>query len=188
MWINKIGDKICLIEQISISYGKHSYGADVKVLAWNRKDTTIETGAYCSFGTDIKFVIDGNHKIDAFSTYPFRRVFPTFPHLAYGKEIPKIGNDVWIGNGATIYSGVDIGDGAIIAGQSVVTKSVPPHAVVSGNPARIVKYRFSDEIIQDLLRLKWWELPETTIGSEILPLFDSDITIVISKLKQIRGE
>lgn len=172
---------------MSILYGKHSYGADVRVLTWNRKDAIVKTGAFCSLGTNIKFVIDGNHKTDSFSTYPFRQVFPAFPQLSYGKETPVIGNDVWIGSDSVIYSGVSICDGAVIAGQSVVTKSVPPYAIVGGNPARVLKYRFDEDSIRELLRLKWWDLPDTIIGQHLLPLFDEDIQVVIKKLKELRN-
>ena len=73
------------------------------------------------------------------------------------KEQTTIGNDVWIGNNVTILSGVDIGDGAVIAAVAVVTKDVPPFAIVGGVPAKILKYRFSDELIKELEQLKWWD-------------------------------
>ena len=79
----------------------------------------------------------------------------------------KVGNDVWIADDVIIHSGIIIGDGSIIAGQSVVTKDVPPYAVVAGNPARIVKYRFSPDIIQRFINVKWWDLPESIVISKL---------------------
>lgn len=79
------------------------------------------------------------------------------------KPLPIIGNDVWIGFGATVLNGVTIGDGAIIAAGAVVTKDVPPYAIVGGNPAHVIKYRFSKEVVEKLLALQWWNY-----GSDIL--------------------
>jgi acetyltransferase-like isoleucine patch superfamily enzyme len=172
-------------KKMTLQLGKHSYGnIDVKV--WAQPNVVVKTGAYCSFAGNIRMFIDGNHRIDKFSSYPFSRIFPSFPHTLYAKETPIIGNDVWIGNDVVIFSGVHIGDGAVIAGQSVVTKSVPPYAVVAGNPARIVKYRFDEKSIEELLRLKWWDLPDNVIANQLLPVYNSDITTIIEKLKEIR--
>ena len=171
---------------MSVEYGKHSYGV-LTPYVWARKDVVVKTGAYSSFAGNIRIFIDGNHKIDKFSSYPFRRIFPSFPDTSCGKETPTIGNDVWIGNDVVIFSGVHIGDGAVIAGQSVVTKPVPPYAVVAGNPARIVKYRFDEKSIQELITLKWWDLSDDVVASELLPLYDADIATIIEKLKEIRS-
>jgi lipopolysaccharide biosynthesis protein len=129
-------------------------------------------------------IIDGNHRTETFSTFPFKSIFPEVDANNYGKYIPEIGNDVWIGNDVTIYSGLTIGDGAVIAGQSVVTNTVPPYAIVAGNPARIVKYRFDEDTIRDLLEVKWWELPESFIRS--LVDIDSDIKEVIRRCRDWR--
>jgi virginiamycin A acetyltransferase len=172
---------------MSLIVGKHTYGHNnIRVISWSRKELRINIGSYCSFGSNIRLIIDGNHRIDSFSSYPFHNLFKEVPPNNWGKENPVIGNDVWIGMDATIYSGVTIGDGAVVAGQSVVTKSVPPYAVVAGNPARIVKYRFSDAVIADLLQLKWWDLPETVIRERLIPKM-YDIDAVVSELKIIRG-
>ena len=79
------------------------------------------------------------------------------------EKVCKIGNDVWIGANSTILRGVEVSDGAVIGANSVVTKDIPPYAVVAGNPAKIIKYRFPEDIIKRLLNLNWWELDDKTI-------------------------
>lgn len=164
--------------------GEHSYG-DINVIAYTTNSKDVHAGKFCSFAKNIRIFLDGNHPMTTFTTYPFHLIFKDIPLNNYGKENPTIGNDVWIANDVTIFSGVTIGDGAVIAGQSVVTKSVPPYAVVGGNPARILKYRFTEEQIKDLLELKWWDLPLDIIYRELLPIID-DIEKVILKLKEIK--
>jgi len=86
-----------------------------------------------------------------------------------------IGNDVWIGTEAFILSGVKIGDGAVIAARTVVTKDVPPYAIVAGNPARIVKMRFDDETVARLLAIQWWTWDNTRIEKALPLLLNSDM-------------
>ena len=103
-----------------------------------------------------------NHRMDGITTYPFNifgcgweKVTPTIEQLPF-KGDTVIGNDVWIGQNVTIMPGVIIGDGAIIAANSTVVKSVEPYSIYSGNPAKFIKKRFSDEKIEFLLKLEWW--------------------------------
>ena len=171
----------------AIRPGKHTYGLDgCSVHAWERRGDVIQMGSYCSLGANIKFVIDGNHRTDTFSSYPFQRLFVGAPVNVWGKETPTVGHDVWIASDVVIYSGVHIGDGAVIGGNSVVTKPVPPYAIVAGNPARIVKYRFPEDVIADLLALKWWTLPEDVIHARLIPIQD-DIREVVRVLKELRA-
>ncbi|MEM0979688.1 MAG: CatB-related O-acetyltransferase [Cyanobacteria bacterium P01_H01_bin.58] len=118
-------------------------------------------GKFCAIASDVKFIMNGgNHRTDWFTNYPF----PVFGHgweSAMPADWPNkgdtiIGNDVWIGYGATLMPGVQIGDGAIVASQSLVTKSVEPYSVVGGNPAREIRQRFDSETIQALLAIQWW--------------------------------
>ena len=132
-------------------------------------------GSFCSIANDVLIGL-GKHPIDAFSTSTiFYRTNNTFsiqlvksnsPFKEY--EFIDIGNDVWIGARSVILDGVKIGNGAVIAANSVVTKDVPPYAVVGGSPAKIIKYRFSEEKINKLLLLKWWEWPLEKISNEMI--------------------
>lgn len=118
-------------------------------------------GKFCQLATGVRFVMNGgNHAIDGFSTFPFAAFgdeWSNVPLNFVSKGDTVIGNDVWIGNSATIMPGIKVGDGAIIATNSVVTKDVEPFSIVGGNPAKLIRKRFDDKAIQDLLALKWWD-------------------------------
>lgn len=173
---------------MSYQKGRHSYG-EIVVKTWLRNDEVVRGGNFCSVGPNVTICIDGNHKIDTFSSFPFH-IFPSTPNThdwaPWGKSTPTIGNDVWIGADALILSGASIGDGAVVAARAVVTKPVPPYAIVAGNPARVVKYRFDHATIQDLLTLKWWDLPDEIILRDLVPL-GTNMPAVIQTLKNIRS-
>lgn len=120
-------------------------------------------GKFCMIASGVTFIMNGaNHLSDAVSTYPFAIFGNGWEHAMEGKSYPNkgdtiIGNDVWIGYNATIMVGVKIGDGAIIATNSTVTKDVEPYTIVGGNPANEIKKRFSPEHIEKLEKLKWWD-------------------------------
>ena len=167
--------------------GAHSYGDyPVGFGSWGRTGT-ITTGKFCSIGGCLNFMINGNHRHDKFTTYPLHILGCNTNTRPSGKSIPTIGNDVWIGMWVTIYSGVDIGDGAVIAGNSVVTKSVPPYAIVAGNPARVVKYRFPPEVIEKLLKYKWWDFPIDIITKRIAPHFE-DMNASLNEMEKVYNE
>lgn len=175
------------------SIGKHTYGTqNIDVYYWG-EGTHVEIGAFCSMSGYILLYLGGNHRTDWATTFPFGHTSKeTFTSVS-GKGHPTtkgnviIGNDVWIGTSVTIMSGVKIGDGACIATNSVVTKDVPPYTIVGGNPAKIIKQRFTDAQIAALLELQWWELDDKTIN-EIAPLLCSpDVDALISRLREIRG-
>lgn len=117
-----------------------------------------------------------NHPMDGFTTYPFRIFKPeTFGYKDLPVRDTIVDHDVWIGQNAAIMPGVHIGSGAIIAAASVVTRNVPPFAVVGGNPAAIIRMRYSDEIISKLLRLAWWDWPLDKIEANLDALTSGDM-------------
>lgn len=144
------------------SFGLYSYCEPIHIRSWG-EGTYYTVGKFCSISDNVTIFLGGNHRSDWITTYPFPAFNDTFPEAknitgcvaTNGNVI--IGNDVWIGSHATILSGVTIGDGAIIGAYSLVTKSVPPYAIMGGNPAKIIRYRFDPSIIQLLLKIKWWD-------------------------------
>lgn len=151
-------------------------------------------GKFCAIATGTKFMMgSANHRMDSVTTYPFN-VFGgewediTQTHLS---ELPNkgdtiIGNDVWFGRECLIMPGVKIGDGAIIAARSVVVKDIKPYSIVGGNPARVIRKRFDDEMIELLLRVKWWDRDSDSIAS-ILPLLcNNDLSYVKEQLEELQ--
>lgn len=133
-----------------VSVGDYSYGP-IALYTYGTEGEGLEIGAYCSIAKDVKFILGGNHKTDCLMTFPVKNKFG--PHqenetLTKGKIILEA--DVWIGVGATILSGVRLGQGCVVAAGSVVTKSFPDFAIVGGNPARIIKMRFDEKVLQAL--------------------------------------
>ncbi len=132
-------------------------------------------GKFCSIACGAKFIFNSaNHKLSSLSTYPFPLFFEEWGLTR--EEVTEswdnkgdivIGNDVWIGYEAVIMAGVTIGDGAIIGTRAVVTKDVPPYTIVGGVPARLIRKRFPDETISELLKIRWWDWPEERIAENI---------------------
>jgi virginiamycin A acetyltransferase len=129
-----------------------------------------------------------NHRMDGFSTYPFNifgggweKHTPTLNQLPF-KGDTVIGNDVWIGTDTVIMPGINIGDGAIIAAKSVVTKDVEPYTIVGGNPAQKIKKRFPEQIISKLLEIQWWNLNIEIISAHIDVIVNGEIE-KLEKLK-----
>lgn len=143
-------------------------------------DANLYIGNYCSIAQDVLIFLGGNHRVDWISTYPFA-FNDSFDSVGEIKGHPstkgdvKIGNDVWIGYGATILSGVTIGNGAVIGTRSVVAKNVPAYAVVVGNPAKIVKYRFTQEHIDMLEKIAWWNWPKEKVEARVIDLSSDNI-------------
>lgn len=132
-------------------------------------------GKFCMIASGVRFIMNGgNHLTDSFSAYPFAIFQNGWEQSMEGRSYPfkgntVIGNDVWIGHNASIMPGITIGDGAIIATNATVTKDVAPYAIVGGNPAKVISTRFSEEVIELLLQLKWWDLPIEQI-TDLIPV------------------
>jgi chloramphenicol O-acetyltransferase type B len=156
--------------------GKYTYGADkLEVLRWDDK-AELTIGKFCSIAGG-RVILGGSHRSDWVTTYPFGHInIPIFPYFNEGTVAPSkdvvIKNDVWIGMHVTILAGVTIGNGAVIATESVVTKDVDDYSFVAGNPARHKRYRFTEEQRRKLLELAWWNWDEEKIKM-CLPLLCS---------------
>lgn len=137
-------------------------------------------GKFCAIAAETRFLMTGDHKLDAISTYPFP-IFQNGWETVYDvAALPVkgdiiVGNDVWFGYDSLIKNGVTIGDGAIIAAKSVVVKDVPPYAVVAGNPARVVKLRFDETTIERLLAIAWWHWDIETINRNLALICSLDV-------------
>ena len=139
-------------------------------------------GKFCAIARGVEFIMNGaNHRMNSVTTYPFNIMgggWETFaPKL---KDLPfkgdtVVGNDVWIGQHVTILPDVHIDDGAIIGANSVVAKDIPPYCIAAGNPCRIIRKRFDDELIQYLLTLKWWDWDADKIFQNMGALCSSDL-------------
>jgi len=162
-------DKVIRIDGVSVRVGKCTTGVGNISLAHHPDSPSLEIGRFCSIAGDVKIFVGAYHRSDWCTTFAFghfhNKIFGDikpegYPHSKGGV---KIGNDVWIGNSATIMSGVKIGDGAIIAANAHVIKDVQPYTIVGGNPAILIKHRFSSEIIDLLLQIKWWDYSDIKI-------------------------
>ena len=138
-------------------------------------------GKFCMIASDVSFMMNGaNHLTNAISSYPFAIFGNDWADAMSGKSYPTkgdtiVGNDVWIGYKAMIMPGIKIGDGAIIATNSMVTKDVEPYSIVGGNPAKEIKKRFSDKEITELLEIKWWDWDIEKITKNVKSLTENNI-------------
>jgi len=144
-----------------VQIGKRSYG-ELNVITFNNK-SKLKIGRYVSIAQNVFFLLDVEHHINHISTYPFiTKLFNNSPE-AFSKGDIIVEDDVWIGFGAVIMSGVTIGQGAVIAAGALVTKNVEPYSVVGGVPARVIKYRFSQDICKELIRIDYGKLDDELI-------------------------
>lgn len=151
-----------------MSVGKYTYGEPI--VHWRNPNAKLTIGKFCSIAANVNIYLGGNHRTDWVTTYPFGHIHQNIFNAFKGEGHPAtkgdvtIGNDVWIGSNVTIMSGVTIGDGAVIANNSHVVKNVEPYTIVGGNPARHIKYRFTPEQIQNLLKIQWWNWSDDKIN------------------------
>jgi len=142
-------------------------------------------GKFCAIAAGVKFIMNGaNHQIEPISTYPFAIFANGWEKINEGVDLTQkyphkgdtvIGNDVWIGFESIIMPGIKIGHGAVIATKSVVTKDVPDFAIVGGNPAKVIRKRFDDEIIARLLNIAWWDWPADKITEHLMLINSTDV-------------
>ena len=147
----------------------------------------VEIGNYCAIGNDVK-IISGNHNygLPALQTQVYKEKL----HVKYPSTPLKcvIGNDVWIGDGAIILPGVEIGNGAVIGAGSVVTKNIPPFGIAVGNPAKVFKYRFSEEIIDFLQKIQWWNWSDQKIKRNKNFFLQDLSNISLDELKELTNK
>lgn len=154
---------------------------------WSRDKLMI--GKFCQIAAGVEFVMnDANHQMNAVTTFPFYTLEGWEMNTPDPSEMPfkgntVIGNDVWIGQNAIVLPGVHVGDGAIIGANSVVGSDVAPYTIVIGNPAKVLRKRFDDEMIGLLLRFKWWEKSVEEINSLIPILTCSDLEKVREEIE-----
>ncbi|MCB6616521.1 CatB-related O-acetyltransferase [Ruminococcus sp. 210702-SL.1.03] len=182
------------IQNPNITVGDFTYIADsefeshvTNFYPWSKDKLII--GKFCQIATGVEFIMnDANHQMSAVSTFPFYTLDGWDMEAPLASDMPfkgntVIGNDVWIGQNAVILPGVNIGDGAIIGANSVVGSNIAPYTIVAGNPAKVIRKRFDEELIDLMLRFKWWDKSITEINELIPILTCSDLEKVREELK-----
>ena len=168
---------------------KYTYGAEhIQIKDWG-EGTKLTVGSFCSLSDKLVVFLGGNHRHDWVTTFPFGTVHTNvFPHPKWETNFSNgdvvIGNDVWVGSNCSIMSGVTIGDGAVIAANSNVTKNVEPYTIVGGNPVKVIRKRFTDVQIKRLLELSWWNLSDEKIRTLIPYLLSPDVESLLSFAEQ----
>ena len=163
--------------------GRASYG-NIEVLQFGG-DATLRIGSYCSLAKGTKILLGGEHRADWVTTYPFNVLSDEFSHIvgARTKGDVTIGHDVWIARDVTVLSGVSIGDGAVVGAGTVVTRDVPPYCIIAGNPGKTIRMRFSKEIVEALLAIRWWEWKESRISRAVPYLLQADAAAFVNKVR-----
>lgn len=159
-----------------VSVGDSSYG-ELNVTTFSDRHRLI-IGNYVSIAQHVTFLLDVEHRLDCISTYPFKvKIAESERQEAFAKGDIVVDDDVWIGYGATVMSGVHIGQGAVVAAGAVVTKDVPPYAIVGGVPAKIIKYRFDDDIIRILQQVDYSKIDRDLVRGNIDLLYQEIRTV-----------
>ncbi len=167
-----------------VNIGRHTYGIP-RIYWWGEK-ANLNVGKYCSIANDVEILLGGNHRVDWVSSYPF----PAFRQWKSNTPLADcctsngsvlIANDVWLGRGCVILSGVTIGNGAVVGANSLVASNIPDYAIVGGNPAKIIRMRFSEDQINKLNRIAWWNWSDEKVKSDVDQLLNSNVDLFISK-------
>jgi acetyltransferase-like isoleucine patch superfamily enzyme len=177
-----------LVDRGLLVMGRHTYGIPT-VHTYRGSERKAVIGAFCSISPGVTIITGGIHPQDWVSLYPFRinwKMEGAFADgMPYSRGDVAIGCDVWLGTDAMVLSGVTIGHGSIVAARSVVTRDVPPYAIVAGCPARVVRYRFPPEMIDQLLRIAWWNWDDARIREAVPLLCDSDVERFVKQYGEV---
>lgn len=166
-----------------VKIGRSTYGP-LKVHSWGSPNEKLIVGPYVSIADGVQFLLGGNHMTNTFTTFPAKVKFWGESVEAVSKGQITVGADVWIGTNALILSGVTIGQGAIVAAGSVVTKSVPAYAIVGGNPAKIIKYRYDDALVDQMKSINFAEANLEALSDIKHLLYEPLTTEVLQKIKE----
>jgi acetyltransferase-like isoleucine patch superfamily enzyme len=166
--------------------GDYSYGTPV-IRKWGRK-SRLRVGKFCSIADGVEFILGGHHDMRRPTTFPLEEIFgeDRSADTTQFRGNIVIGSDVWIGINAIILDGVSIGDGAVVGAGAIVTRDIPPYSIAAGNPARVVRKRFPDEVAAALLEIRWWDLELPEIRSLAPMMTSSDIEAFIAAVKKQR--
>ena len=168
-----------MIPHKDVTVGRHTYGNPN--IANYVPGSKIIIGNFTSIGGNVSILLGGEHNIDYATTFPFDILWLSKSHPKVFQKTTIIGNDVWIGHGAIILGGVKIGDGAIIGAGTVVSKDVEPYAIIIGNPMKCLRKRFSDDIINALLKIKWWEWSDDKIRKELPVMMNTNVQEFVNR-------
>lgn len=165
-----VGDRTFPINNVSV--GKATYGMLQIQSLFEQEGERLEIGNYVSIAPGVQFLLGVNHQINTFTTFPlYSRFVKRSPIDAVNKGPLVIEDEVWIGTDAILFSGVKVGKGAIISAGAIVTKDVPAYAIVGGTPAKLIKYRFSEDIINELMTIYLKDMPIDWIKENIDTLY-----------------
>jgi acetyltransferase-like isoleucine patch superfamily enzyme len=154
-----------------VEMGRHTYWDpnNIRLLTYVPGEKIV-IGKYCSIAAGVTLCTGGNHATDTVSTWPFDNFWLDRPNPTRTYRTTRnttVGHDVWLGYGAHVLGGARVGHGAVVAARAVVFADVPDYAVVAGNPAQVVRYRFSQPIVRRLLRIAWWDWPDEVVRANL---------------------
>ena len=183
-WIPRPGTRRFLMKEnpdlSGFDIGDKSYG--IPRILFSDSSATLSVGKYVSIADGVVIMLGGEHRVDWTTTYPLNLYYPEWStiegHPATKGDV-AIGNDVWIGREALILSGVTIGHGAVVGARALVAKDVAPYSIVGGNPARHIRFRFSEESIAELMRIAWWDWPDEIVREAVPHLLSDNIPALI---------